>query len=110
MIFLLTRSSARGSDLPYIPSFSLSLKPPFQPDGKPRLVSIDVEMWERNHRIVTEVGVAILDTNDIVNVAPKETGEGWFPLIKAQHFRIWDYMGHVNHHFVAGCPEKFNFG
>lgn len=85
---------------------------PFRTDDSVRFVCVDVEAWERATHIVTEVGLAILDTRDIRGVPPGGVGYGynWFPLVKSYHFRIREHIDKVNHQFVAGCPESFHFG
>ncbi|KAI0180973.1 hypothetical protein GGR52DRAFT_13518 [Hypoxylon sp. FL1284] len=85
---------------------------PFRPDGSVRFVCVDAEAWERAPDIVTEIGLAILDTRDIIGVPPGEAGAGynWFNSIRAYHFRVQEHMDKVNRRFVAGCPDLFNFG
>jgi hypothetical protein len=75
-----------------------------------RFVAIDIEAYEHNHDLITEVGVAVLDTNKLVGVAPGETGKNWFSLIDAHHFRVKETTWAVNRQHVHGCPELFNFG
>lgn len=71
---------------------------------------VDVEAYERDHGKVTEVGIATLDTRDLMQVTPGKDGEAWRPLIKARHFRVQEYSHLVNHEFVQGCPGSFFFG
>lgn len=71
---------------------------------------VDVEAWERSHSLVTEVGLAILDTEDIEDTTPGKNGENWFSSIEAHHFRIKERRHLVNRAFVKGCPEAFDFG
>lgn len=73
-------------------------------------VAVDVEAYERNHNIITEVGIATLDTRDIVNMAPFKNGEMWRPRIRARHFRIKEYAHLKNGDFIEGCPDRFDFG
>lgn len=97
-----------------LPSHSLNLdvnRPaPFNLEKEVVFVCFDVECYEFNHNIITEVGFAILDTKDLCGVAPGEGAEGWFELIKAVHFRIMDYKHLRNSKYVTGCPGKFQFG
>ena len=83
---------------------------PFAFDQSVVFVCVDVESYERDHNKITEVGVATLDTQDLVGVAPGVDGEAWRELIQARHFRIQEYRHLVNHDFVKGCPEAFRFG
>jgi hypothetical protein len=73
-------------------------------------VCVDVESHERAHHKITEVGLATLDTRDLVGVAPGKDGEEWRKKIKARHFRINEHRHLINHDFVQGHPEGFNFG
>lgn len=73
-------------------------------------IAVDVEAYERPPRMVTEVGVATLDTRDLIKHAPGEVGESWQKFIRARHFRISEYKHYVNSEFVSGCPDKFEFG
>ena len=73
-------------------------------------ICIDVEALERPPNPVSEVGIAILDKNDIQNVLRGPCGRDWWPLIKAHHLRVKEYSGLVNHKFIAGCPDAFDFG
>ncbi|KAG9384768.1 hypothetical protein A1F94_004315 [Pyrenophora tritici-repentis] len=59
---------------------------------------------------VVFVGVATLDTQDLVGVAPDVDGEAWRDLIQARHFRIKEYRHLINRDFVNGCPDSFRFG
>ncbi|KAI0603072.1 hypothetical protein F4775DRAFT_12004 [Biscogniauxia sp. FL1348] len=91
-------------------SWNVNKPSPYKPTGAVRFVCIDVEAMERNTNIVTEIGLAILDTSRIENTAPGERGENWFSKIEAHHFRIEEYSHHVNKRFVKGCPDAFHFG
>ena len=76
----------------------------------PVFICVDVEAFERDHSIITEIGVATLDTLDLVGVAPGVNGENWHSKIRARHFRIAEYAGLKNTEFVNGCPDRFEFG
>lgn len=93
-----------------IAAASTDLPPPYPFDNEPIFISIDVEAWERNQRMVTEVGVATLDTRDLKDIAPGRVGEAWHKRVRARHFRIIEYKNYVNHEFVQGCPGEFEFG
>lgn len=73
-------------------------------------VCVDVESYERAHHLITEVGIATLDTRDLVNTPPGPDGEKWRPLIRTRHFRIKEHAHLVNSAFVQGCPDRFYFG
>jgi hypothetical protein len=51
------------------------------------IVSIDTEWEHRRLRdFVVEVGITILDTRDIINVAPGKFGDDWFSKTKTYHY------------------------
>ncbi|KAE8145641.1 hypothetical protein BDV25DRAFT_133615 [Aspergillus avenaceus] len=77
---------------------------------EPIFICIDVESNERFHDQITEVGISVLDTLDLVGVAPGEAGSGWVAQIKSRHLRVEEYRNHVNRDFVHGCPGNFEFG
>ncbi|TGJ87722.1 hypothetical protein E0Z10_g1038 [Xylaria hypoxylon] len=88
-----------------------SQKPaPFKPKESVRFVCVDVEAYEEDARVVTEIGLAVLDTEDLIDICPGERGENWFSLVQAYHFRIEERRYIVNSKFVQGCPEAFDFG
>ncbi|KAI1634129.1 hypothetical protein F4809DRAFT_542890 [Biscogniauxia mediterranea] len=91
-------------------SWNANRPSPYKPTCAVRFVCVDVEAMERNRNIVTEIGLAILDTSRIENIAPGERGENWASKIEAHHFRIEEYSHFVNKRFVKGCPEAFHFG
>lgn len=74
-------------------------------------VCIDIEAIEQWNHLITEIGIASIDTRDLAMVEPGENGKNmkWFEHIHARHFRIEEYKHHVNHH-CKGCPDKFDFG
>ena len=73
-------------------------------------VSIDVEAFERNHNLITEVGISTLDTADIESLAPSQGGANWMEHIRSRHFRITDHEHLRNTTFCTGNPDKFQFG
>ncbi|KAE8361828.1 hypothetical protein BDV27DRAFT_166627 [Aspergillus caelatus] len=77
---------------------------------EPIFISIDVESNEYHHKQITEVGISILDTLDLVGMSPAEDGAHWRTKIQSRHLRVEEYAHHVNQHFVAGCPGNFDFG
>jgi hypothetical protein len=74
------------------------------------LIAVDVEAWEQNHSIITEVGIAVLDTRDIEGLALGYGGVNWINQIKARHLRIKENLSYVNSKYVNGDPERFEFG
>lgn len=87
----------------------LSSSPPSF-EGDIVYIAVDVESYERNHNIITEIGVATLDTRDLHEKPHGENGKDWHQFIRARHFRINEYKNYVNSEFVNGCPDCFEFG
>lgn len=84
---------------------------PFDPAMEPIFICVDVESDERSSRdVITEIGVSTLDTLDLVGVAPGERGRNWTDFIRSRHFRVKERRHIVNHRFVQGCPDMFDFG
>ena len=83
---------------------------PFPFEQESVIVSIDIESYERNHKLITEIGVSTLDTLDLVGIAPGEGGEDWMKHIRSRHFRIKGREHYVNREFVTGHPDEFQFG
>ena len=73
-------------------------------------VCVDVEKVEQAPNPVSEVGIAILDTQKMTKVAPGPGGRDWWTLIKAHHLRVYEYSGLVNHLYIQGCPGRFDYG
>ncbi|KAI2783018.1 hypothetical protein F4815DRAFT_413802 [Daldinia loculata] len=90
--------------------WNVDMPVPFKAESSIRFVSVDIEAWEQSTNVITEVGLAILDTRDTINVPPGRDGYGWFPLIKSHHFIIEEHKYKINYKYVHGCPEQFNFG
>lgn len=83
---------------------------PFSQEGSVVFVCVDVEAYERDTKLVTEIGISTFDTEDIASTIPGEGGKKWFPHIRARHFRIKEYKHLNNTEFVTGCADKFEFG
>ncbi|CZS95746.1 uncharacterized protein RCO7_08741 [Rhynchosporium graminicola] len=96
--------------LPPSAVFNADEAAPYAQEASVVFVCIDVEAYERNARVITEVGIATLDTNDLKSLAPGEGGFEWMKKIRARHFRIKENMHYSNTEFVAGCADKFEFG
>jgi hypothetical protein len=91
---------------------SLGLAPssPDTPDSDVIYIAVDVESYERNHNMITEIGFATLDTRDLKDIPHGETGKDWHKFIRARHFRVNEYKHYTNSGFVRGCPDNFEFG
>ncbi|KUI65380.1 hypothetical protein VM1G_00749 [Cytospora mali] len=83
---------------------------PFENEGNVVFICVDVETYEKSPRLVTELGFAILDTQDLVGLPPGDGAQHWFDLIRARHLRIKEYSYMKNTEYVMGCPESFVFG
>ncbi|KAK4896909.1 hypothetical protein LTR27_005156 [Elasticomyces elasticus] len=73
-------------------------------------VTIDCEAFEHAQSNITEIGVAVLDTQDIVGIKPGTDGRRWIKKIKYAHYRPIQYEKLRNKNFIKGCAENFNFG
>ncbi|KAI1413700.1 hypothetical protein F5Y13DRAFT_179403 [Hypoxylon sp. FL1857] len=93
-----------------VEGWHVDMSAPFKMESSVRFVCVDVEAWERWTHDVTEVGLAVLDTQDIADVPPGTDGHDWFPLIRSYHFRIREHIDKINRIHVHGCPHLFNFG
>ncbi|OAF58126.2 hypothetical protein VC83_05374 [Pseudogymnoascus destructans] len=83
---------------------------PFKQESSVVFICVDVEAYEKNHRLITEIGIATLDTADIANVVPEDRGTNWFSAIRARHFRVKEF-GHLNNtEYLQGCADMFRFG
>ena len=82
----------------------------YPPDKNAVFICIDAEALEHAPHPVSEIGIAILDLNDIIDVDPGPCGRNWWPLIECQHLRTWEYANLRNHRFIKGCPDAFDFG
>lgn len=83
---------------------------PFPQEASVVFICVDVEAYERNQKLITEIGICTLDTADIADMAPGEGGSNWCSAIRARHFRVREY-GHLNNKdFVQGCADSFRFG
>ncbi|KAJ4348695.1 uncharacterized protein N0V89_010073 [Didymosphaeria variabile] len=95
---------------PTIPAVDVSRSAPFAYDRSVVFICVDVEAYEKGHRKITEVGMATLDTRDLIHVAPGKDGKAWRDLIQTRHFRVTEFAHLVNSEYVAGCPGSFFFG
>jgi hypothetical protein len=80
------------------------------PDSDVIYIAVDVESYERNHNMITEIGFATLDTRDLKGVPHGVAGKDWHKFIRARHVRVNEYKHYTNSEFVRGCPDQFEFG
>ncbi|KAI9717749.1 MAG: hypothetical protein M1812_004478 [Candelaria pacifica] len=73
-------------------------------------ISVDVEAYERDHNLITEIGISTLDTLDLQDLPPGIDGKDWMAKIRARHFRVQEYSHLHNKDFVDGCGDRFEFG
>lgn len=71
---------------------------------------MDVEAFEYNQRLITEVGISTLDIKDLVGIQPEIRGSNWVEKIRSHHFRVREHGHLLNKDHVKGCPGKFDFG
>lgn len=71
-------------------------------------ISLDIEADEMDTDLVTEIGLAALDTRDIRNVATGLSGETWIKMVTGKHFRIAERAHIRNHVYVEGNPLNFD--
>lgn len=89
---------------------NLNLPAPFPFEKEPVIISCDIESYERDHRLITEIGVSTLDTLDLVKLPPGQGGKNWTSQIRSRHFRIQGREHLVNRDFCVGNPDAFQFG
>ena len=90
-----------------LPLLDLETPTPYPFDHNVVFVCVDVEAFERNHGLITEIGISSLDTNDLLTVAPGVNGTTWMTKINSRHFRIHENKHLVNKDFIVGCPDRF---
>ncbi|KAK3723563.1 hypothetical protein LTR37_001815 [Vermiconidia calcicola] len=91
-------------------SVDVSEAAPYAFDSDIIFIAVDAEAFEEGRHQVTEVGIATLDTRDLINQPPGTNGQDWQECISARHFRITEYKNLTNNKYVEGCPDKFEFG
>ncbi|TVY43515.1 Uncharacterized protein LSUB1_G000356 [Lachnellula subtilissima] len=91
-------------------SFTPDILAPFPQEGRVVFVCVDIEAYERNNNLITEIGIATLDTDDLASVVPGEGCANWMKLIRARHFRINEHKHLNNTEFVSGCADRFEHG
>lgn len=91
-------------------ALDLSKPTTLAPEGHVLFIAIDLEAYEFNQDLITEIGLAMLDTDKLAGVAPGEGGKNWFSLIEARHIRVKENTWAQNYKHVQGWPDRFNFG
>lgn len=91
-------------------TLDLEAPAPFEQESQVVFVCVDIETYEKNPGLVTELGFAILDTQKLIDVPPGAGGANWFNLIQGRHIRIKEYSYIKNVEYVQGCPDNFMFG
>jgi hypothetical protein len=97
------RLSAAGSEA----AIDLAAAAPHPFDSDVVLLSVDVEVYERSHKQLTEIGIAVLDTRQLVDISPGEGGKNWMEKVQGRHLWIREYMHLTNKDFVTGCPDRY---
>ena len=90
-----------------LPLLDLEKPTPYPFDHDVVFVCVDVEAYERSHRLITEIGISSLDTTDLLEVMPGANGTTWMTKIHSRHFRIEENQHLVNKDFIVGCPDRF---
>ena len=93
-----------------LPAIDFEKPVPYAFEKQPVFMAIDVEAYEFNHNIITEVGITTLDTLDLVDTPPGKNGTNWFTKARHRHFRIEENKHIINSQNVQGCPDQFDFG
>ncbi|KAI9785141.1 MAG: hypothetical protein M1839_000779 [Geoglossum umbratile] len=88
----------------------VTMPAPYEMEGSAIFIAIDVESYERDHKRITEVGISVLDTEDLGGVPPGKDGGQWMEKIQTRHLRVREHSHLRNKDFVAGCAERFEFG
>lgn len=90
-----------------LPALITTSPAPYPFDKSVVFVCVDIEAWERDHKIITEIGISTLDTNDLVGIPPGEGGAEWMKKLRGRHYRVAEYSHLTNTEFVSGCAENF---
>ena len=73
-------------------------------------VCIDCEAYERDQSKITEIGVAVLDTENIGGLPPGDNAENWLSNMEYAHYRPIQHAKFLNRRYVKGREDFFNFG
>jgi hypothetical protein len=103
--------------------FNPEVPAPFPLEKDTIFVGVDIEAWEDSQNIITEIGIATLDTRDLAGLAPGSAvasedgsegkgcdGPAWRAAIRARHFRIREHQHCRNTKHVRDCPDRFEYG
>lgn len=91
-------------------SLNYFLVQPFTQEDDVVFVAMDIESYEFNHGLVTEIGFATLDTRNLAGQPPGPECANWFNLIVGRHLRTTEYAALVNRRHVQGNECNYNFG
>lgn len=82
------------------------------PGIDPVFVAIDIEDFEWNHKLITEVGITTLDTRHLQGLCLDNKIAAWRAQIHTRHLivREYNHPKFVNKRFCHGCPYDFDFG
>lgn len=90
-----------------LPELDVTEPAPYSFSQSVVFICVDIEAWEKDHNVITEIGISTLDTNDLRSLTPSKDGKAWMTAIRPRHFRIKDYQHLANSDFVEGCADKF---
>ncbi|KAL9129988.1 MAG: hypothetical protein Q9217_001710 [Psora testacea] len=90
-----------------LPPLDPTAATPYPFDRNVVFVAVDIEAYERDQQMITEIGICTLDTSDIIKVAPGESGEEWMKYMRCRHFRIMERAHLINNKFIIGCADRF---
>lgn len=99
-----------GSENEYEDEIDVEQPTPHPQESSVVFVCIDVEAFEFSPNQITEIGVATLDTKDIVGVSPGKNGSNWWKVIRAQHFIVREFRHLENKVHCQGNRDGFVFG
>ena len=83
--------------------------PPNNFDAMVILISVDVEAFEFNRKLITEIGISTLDKIDLRGRQPGAKENNWAAKIRSRHFRIQEHSHRLNKLHVKSYPDKFDF-
>ncbi|KAK8217606.1 hypothetical protein M8818_001365 [Zalaria obscura] len=95
---------------PHCLSFDPSRPAPHPFNHDVVFVCIDIEAFEFDANKITEIGIATLDTRELVGISSGPRAERWIDKITYRHLRVQEHLHLVNERFVKACPERFLFG
>ena len=104
------KESEAESESEYEDELDVDQPTPHPQESSVVFVCIDIEAFEFTPNQITEIGVATLDTNDIADVAPGESGRNWWNMIRAQHFIVKEFRHLENKVHCRGNRDGFVFG